>query len=72
MVIADTPREFADAVLKVLADPRAAQRLGHHGRNWVAEKHSWNRSASLVADAYLRLIGSDEKTMLRARQYSSS
>jgi glycosyltransferase involved in cell wall biosynthesis len=72
MVIADTPREFANAVLKLLADPRAAQRLGHHGRNWVAEKHSWNHSAALVADAYLQLIGSDEKTVLRPRQLSSA
>ncbi len=70
MLIADTPLTFASAVLKILNNPQEAARLGRHGRNWVTERHSWDRSASLLADAYLRLIGSDEKTVLRGLQSS--
>ncbi len=65
MLIADTPHAFADAVLEVITDPAIAERLGHHGRSWVVERHSWNRSAALLADAYLRLIGSDDRTVMR-------
>ncbi len=67
MLLADTPRAFADAVLKIMADPAEAARLGRHGRNWVAENHSWDRSAALVSDAYTRLIGSDDKTIAQSR-----
>jgi glycosyltransferase involved in cell wall biosynthesis len=63
MLVADTPRSFADAVLKLINNPEEAERLGHHGRNWVVERHSWERSAALVGDAYMRLIGSDDKTI---------
>ena len=63
MLIADSPRAFADAVLKVLTDPEEAARMGRHGRNWVVERHAWSRSAALVADAYHRLIGSDNMTI---------
>jgi glycosyltransferase involved in cell wall biosynthesis len=65
MVLADTPLAFADAVRRLINDPQEAARLGRHGRNWVAERHGWKRSAALVADAWDRLIGSDEKTIFR-------
>ena len=67
---ADTPRAFADAVLQLLNEPALAARLARHGRNWVMERHSWDRSAGLLADAYSRLIGSDEKTVLRGLESS--
>ncbi len=70
MLLADTPRAFADAVLQILDDPALAARLSRHGRNWVVERHSWDRSAALLADAWLRLIGSDDKTVLRGLERS--
>ncbi len=65
MLVADTPRAFADAVLKLINDPKEGERMSRHGRNWVVERHAWKRSAALVADAWDRLIGSDDKTVLR-------
>ncbi len=65
MVLADTPRAFADAVLKVLADAQYAARLGRQGRSWVAERYAWSRSAQFVADAWDRLTGSDDQTVRR-------
>src|SRR5262249_22505903 len=62
ILIGDTPRAFADAVLKIMAEPEEAARIGRHARNWVVERHAWSRSAGLVADAYHRLIGSDNMT----------
>src|SRR5262249_53505151 len=63
ILIGDTPRAFADAVLKIMAEPEEAARIGRHARNWVVERHAWSRSAGLVADAYHRLIGSDNMTI---------
>ena len=62
MRIVDTPQAFADAVLRLLDDPEEAARLSKHGRNWVVERHDWARSAALLADAYLSLIGSEDLT----------
>ncbi len=71
--IADTPQAFADAVLHLLENPEEAARLARHGRNWVVERHSWARSAALLSDIYLLLIGSEDVTVpspssRRARQ----
>ncbi len=62
MRIVDTPQAFADAVLRLLDDPEEAARLSKHGRNWVVERHAWARSAALLADTYLALIGSEDLT----------
>jgi len=67
MLLADTPRTFADAVLKVLADGQYAARVGRQGRAWVAERYAWSRSAQFVADAWDRLTGSDDQTVLSRR-----
>jgi len=55
MLLADTPREFADAVLRLVKNPAEASTLGEQGRAWVVENHAWERSAALVAEAYERL-----------------
>lgn len=62
MLIADTPRAFADSVLRILSDGNYAAQLGAQGRAWVMTQHSWDRSAALVRDLYRRLIGSDDTT----------
>ncbi|HRE49689.1 MAG TPA: glycosyltransferase family 4 protein, partial [Aggregatilineales bacterium] len=63
MIIADTPDAFASAVIRLLKYPDEAMRLGRYGRNWVNERHSWRRSAALLADAYHRVIGSEDMTI---------
>jgi sugar transferase (PEP-CTERM/EpsH1 system associated) len=63
VLLADTPRAFADAVLKLIEQPEEAARLGRLGRQWVVERHSWTRSAALLAEAYASLIGSEDMTV---------
>lgn len=67
MLLADTPRAFADSVLRILKDAAYGEQLGQQGRAWVATKHSWDRSADLVRETYRRLIGSDDPTMRRQK-----
>ena len=47
---ADTPRAFADAVLRVLDDPACAQRLGRAGRAAVASRYEWSTIRAEMAD----------------------
>lgn len=56
MWMADTPAEFADAVLRLLERPDEAAALGVKGRQWVVENHAWERSAGLVAEIYRELM----------------
>lgn len=51
---ADAPRDFADAVLRVLDDPVCAQRLAQAGRAAVASRYEW---ATIRAQMAGRLSG---------------
>lgn len=44
VVVADEPAEFADEMVRLLADPEQAAVLGRRGNSAVAERHSWKRS----------------------------
>jgi glycosyltransferase involved in cell wall biosynthesis len=41
ILIADTPRDFAQAVVRAIRDKELAQRLAENGRRWVEEKYDW-------------------------------
>ncbi|MCB0164413.1 MAG: glycosyltransferase [Anaerolineae bacterium] len=41
ILIADTPDEFAQAVIRVCRDPELAQQLAKNGRQSVIEKYNW-------------------------------
>lgn len=43
ILIADTPEQFAQAVVRVLCDPQLAQRLRENGRRWVEMQYNWRR-----------------------------
>ena len=59
VLIADTPAEFSEATVSLLADPVLRDRLARHGRAIVAERYDWamigrrfaNRLAELPAAA---------------------
>src|SRR3990170_426024 len=42
ILIGDSPREFADQVIKVCTDAKLVMSLGMEGRKLVEEKYSWN------------------------------
>ncbi len=52
LLIADGVQPYADAVLRLLADPQTAQRLGEHGRHYVEERHSWLQSVKDLSYLY--------------------
>jgi glycosyltransferase involved in cell wall biosynthesis len=55
MMLRDTPRAFADAVIDLLENPAKGAKMGHVGREWVAANHAWSHSAALLRQAYAEL-----------------
>jgi glycosyltransferase involved in cell wall biosynthesis len=42
VLVAEGPRQLADAVLKVLEDPAASAERARRARKWVRERFSWS------------------------------
>lgn len=55
LLIADSPRDFADAVVRVLRDRELADHLGSSGRKLVCERYSWTRVGDQLLSLYDRL-----------------
>jgi glycosyltransferase involved in cell wall biosynthesis len=53
------PRILADALLQLLRDCPAAQRMGHQGRDWVMRKFSAKRMATETMAIYAQLLAFD-------------
>jgi len=41
ILIADTPAEFAQAVVRLLRDREEGQRIGQAGRRWAEQHYDW-------------------------------
>jgi glycosyltransferase involved in cell wall biosynthesis len=52
IVLADTPNDFAQAVISLLRDPRRRQQLGAAARTLVQENYSW----TIVANDFARTL----------------
>jgi glycosyltransferase involved in cell wall biosynthesis len=52
VLVAEEPGEFADAVLSLLDDQQARQRLGEAGRLYVEEHHKWDSIAGQLVGIY--------------------
>ncbi len=68
MLIRDTPRAFADAILDILNHPARGREIGQQGRAWVVRHHAWTHSAAQLSDAYDKLIGHEDPTLTLSRQ----
>ncbi|MDT5262164.1 MAG: polysaccharide biosynthesis protein PslH [Acidobacteriota bacterium] len=51
LLIADTPRAFADAVVRVLTDAELARKLGERSASTVREQFGWDKVAAVFAEA---------------------
>jgi glycosyltransferase involved in cell wall biosynthesis len=51
LLIADTPRAFADAVVRVLTDAELACKLGERSASTVREQFGWDKVAAVFAEA---------------------
>ncbi len=49
LLLADTPQEFAAAVIRTLSDDRFAAELGNHAASLVRESFGWNKVAKSFA-----------------------
>lgn len=57
LLIADTPDDFARAVVGLMSDPYRARELGGEGRRRVLERYSWDRLASRLLASCQELAG---------------
>jgi len=58
LLIADSPADFAEAVVQVLSDDEMARRLARQGRDLVEERFGWRRAADAFA-AILDRVAAD-------------
>ena len=52
ILIADTPQDFAQAVVRVMQDGELAQHLSENGRQWVVEKYDWRVVYQKLEEVY--------------------
>jgi glycosyltransferase involved in cell wall biosynthesis len=52
-LIADTPADFADAVLKLLDDPLLAQKLGSNGRELIQSTYDYRSACRPMDNIYM-------------------
>ena len=57
IVVAESPRQFADAVVELLADPARRAALGAAGRATVQEHYSWSSRADVMEGILQELVG---------------
>ena len=58
ILVTETPRDFAQAVLSLLRDPNQRQRLGASARALVQEHYSWRKVAETFADVLAACVSS--------------
>jgi glycosyltransferase involved in cell wall biosynthesis len=71
LLVADTPGDFAAAVVSLLEDPAAARALGLAGRALMEESYSWELAGARLQSLYRRLAprssGSSAAELARAQ-----
>jgi len=56
ILLADTPEDFAEAIVNLLRDPAARTQMGQQARRMVEEKYSWGSAALRVDQILVRLF----------------
>jgi polysaccharide biosynthesis protein PslH len=64
LLIEDEPAAFADAVMRLLAEPDLAARIGRSARRLAVERYAWSGAAEALEDFY--------RQILESKQYSST
>jgi glycosyltransferase involved in cell wall biosynthesis len=55
ILIADTPQDFAQAVVRVIQDRELAQGLAENGRRWVEKRYDWRTTYGWFDAVYEQL-----------------
>lgn len=56
LLLADRPRDFAEAVIALMEDEGLRRRLGSQGRRLVEERYEWRIAAALLQQAYREAV----------------
>jgi glycosyltransferase involved in cell wall biosynthesis len=56
ILIEDKPEDFADAVIRLLAEPELAARIGRSARRLAVERYSWSEAARALEDFYHSIL----------------
>lgn len=56
ILLADTPEQFAQAVLSLLSRPEQAKALAENGRQWVEQHYNWQTTYKTLNPIYQQLI----------------
>ncbi len=62
LLVADTPEDFWDAVIRRLGDANLRQRLSTNALEHVRRHYSWERIAEMYEQAFLSLLGNSAHT----------
>ncbi|RTL26575.1 MAG: TIGR03087 family PEP-CTERM/XrtA system glycosyltransferase [Rhodocyclaceae bacterium] len=55
-LVADTPSEYASAILQILSSPGERRRLSHAGRERMLARHTWSRAMERLDDVIERCV----------------
>jgi len=58
LLIEDQPATFADAVIRLLTDPRLAARIGRSARQLAVSRYAWSGAAQALEGFYRRILES--------------
>jgi len=64
-IIADTPEEFAEEVIKLLKNKKLRARIGSNGRKLVETKYTWEPIAKKLSQVYQKTV---EKFALKRKE----
>ena len=56
LLVADEPKQFAQHILDLLADPQRQRRIGENGRSYVTREHNWTETAVKLKQIYQTAI----------------
>jgi glycosyltransferase involved in cell wall biosynthesis len=56
LLVADTPDDFAHAILQLLRDATLRESLGRQGRCYVEEHHNWHKITSQLEQVYESVV----------------
>ena len=57
LLTSDDPKEFAEALIDVVSNPKAMQEYAINGLELVNKKYNWNNSAQELLEVYEDLTG---------------
>jgi glycosyltransferase involved in cell wall biosynthesis len=56
ILIADTPQDFAAAVVRLMQDPALGRRLAEAGRRWAEARYDWRTAYAALSELYGGLL----------------